>query len=148
MLTQLEVLAGLAAALALAIVAGKVLARHRLHRLGSLPGTALLAALEMAPDGRSTVVAFSTRACAACHSAQRPALRALEALGQGRVQVVEVDAGERPDLARSFGVLTVPCTVVLGPDGRVLAANQGFAPAERLARQAGLVCARAGTAPD
>ena len=85
--------------------------------------------------GRPTVVAFSTPSCAACHTAQKPALAALEALRPGAVRILEVDAAARPEVAHRFGVMTVPSTAVLGGDGRLTALNQGFANAEQLAGQ-------------
>ncbi|MBJ7600070.1 thioredoxin family protein [Candidatus Nephthysia bennettiae] len=83
------------------------------------------------------MVAFSTPSCAACHTAQRPALTQLEARTGGAVRVIEVDAAHRPEVARTFGVLTVPTTAILDPDGRVTALNNGFAPTDRLAAQVG-----------
>jgi thioredoxin-like negative regulator of GroEL len=94
--------------------------------------------LDLTPDGRPAVVAFSTPSCAACRTAQRPALAALEERAHGQVRVVHVDAADRPDVARAFGVMTVPATVVLDAPGAVVAANQGFATTERLAEQLGL----------
>jgi hypothetical protein len=68
-----------AAVLAAALVAGgRLLAARRLRRLRALGPGALWGVLELSPDGRPAVVAFSTPGCAACHTAQRPALAALE----------------------------------------------------------------------
>jgi thioredoxin-like negative regulator of GroEL len=128
----------MAALLAVMVAGGRVLAGRRLRRLRDLGANALWEALGVAPDGRATVVAFSTPTCAACRTAQRPALAALEERAQGRVRIVLVDAAERPDTARAFGVMTVPATVVLDELASVVAANQGFATTERLAGQLGL----------
>ena len=49
--------------------------------------------------------------------------------------MIHVDAADRPEVASTFGVLTVPATVVLDRRGRVAAANQGFATADQLALQ-------------
>ena len=93
-------------------------------------------ALGEAPDGRRTLVAFSTPSCAACHTAQAPAIKAVEQqLGAAEIRVIKVDASKQPEVARAFGVLTVPSTVVLEPAGRVVAINQGFAPSRRLIEQ-------------
>ena len=132
------VLAAVAALVTVLAVGGRVLAARRLRRLRDAAPAALWRALESEPDGRSTVVAFSTPSCIACRSAQRPALVALEELAGGQVRVLHVDAAARPDVARAFGVLTVPATTVLDERGAVLAANQGFATAETLAGQLGL----------
>lgn len=99
--------------------------------------TRLWAALGEEPDARTAIVAFSTPSCAACHTAQLPALRAAEErLGAAAIRIVRVDAASRPEVARAFGVMTVPSTVVLAASGTVVAANHGFASADRLATQA------------
>jgi thioredoxin-like negative regulator of GroEL len=127
------------AALAVAlVVGGRLLAARRLRGLRAVAPAALWTALEDEPDGRPTVVAFSTPSCLACHSAQRPALAALEQGTGGRVRVVHVDAAARPDVARAFGVMTVPATTLLDERGAVVAANQGFATTRTLAAQLGL----------
>jgi thioredoxin-like negative regulator of GroEL len=131
------VLAGVAILVIALVAAGRIAAAARLRRLREEEPGQLWTALSDIPDGRPTVVAFSTPSCAACHSAQRPALLALERLAAGRVRVVHVDAAERPSVAAAFGVMTVPATVVLDRRGEVLAANQGFATAETLAAQLG-----------
>lgn len=132
------VLAGVVLAVALVVVAAQALARRRLSRTRALPAEEIWNALGASSDGRPAVVAFSTPSCAACHTAQKPALVQLESRSEGAVRVLEVDAAERPEVARRFGILTVPSTAVLDPSGRVTALNNGFAPASRLAEQIGL----------
>jgi thioredoxin-like negative regulator of GroEL len=137
-LDHLLVLAGLVLGLSLLVFAARVVARRRLRRARALPTHETWQALGTAPDGRPAVVAFSTPSCAACHTAQRPALAQLESRAQGAVRVLEVDAAARPEVARKFGVLTVPTTAILDPSGRLTALNNGFAPLSRLAEQVGL----------
>jgi thioredoxin-like negative regulator of GroEL len=132
------VLTAVAAVAAALVVAGRLLAARRLRRLRAAAPGALWAVLDGEPDGRPTVVAFSTPSCHACHSAQRPALAALEERADGQVRVVHVDAAERPEVAKAFGVMTVPATTVLDGRGTVIAANQGFATTQTLAAQLGL----------
>lgn len=84
------------------------------------------------------VLMFTTPECVPCKTVQRPALEALERRYADRVVVAEVDALGEPRLAARFGVLTVPYTVVIGPDGEIRAINNGAATADRLAAQAGL----------
>jgi thiol-disulfide isomerase/thioredoxin len=94
-------------------------------------------ALGAQPDGRRTVIAFSTPSCAACHASQLPAINlAAKQLGEHAVRVIRVDASQQPDAARAFGVHTVPSTVVLAADGdQIVAVNQGFTPSRRLVEQ-------------
>jgi thiol-disulfide isomerase/thioredoxin len=129
------ILAAIAVLVVALVVAGRYLARRGLRRLRQGSPERFWDALGIVPDGRPTVVAFSTPTCAACRTAQRPALAALEERFPGRVRVVLVDAAERPEVAGAFSVLTVPATVVLEPGGAVVAANQGFATTERLTQQ-------------
>jgi thioredoxin-like negative regulator of GroEL len=90
------------------------------------------------PDGRPTVVAFSTPSCAACHRAQAPAIsKVVSVLGERAPRVISVDAAAQPDVARAFGVMTVPSTVVLAEAGRVVAINHGFAASQTLIEQLG-----------
>ncbi len=83
------------------------------------------------------VLAFTTPDCVPCKTVQRPALESLEEQFPGQFVMREIDALDAPHLARRFGILTVPSTVVIGPDGEVRAINHGTATADRLVMQAG-----------
>jgi thioredoxin-like negative regulator of GroEL len=136
MLQRIEVLLTLAAVVAVAIVLVRAWNARRVRRLLEASGASLWNSLGESPDGRRTLVAFSTPSCAACRKAQAPTVAAVEQrLGASEVRVIRVDAAQRPEVARAFGVLTVPSTVVLGAAGRVVAINQGFAPGDRLLEQ-------------
>ncbi len=87
---------------------------------------------------RPLILAFSTPDCVPCRTAQKPALEKLRQRFVGRIEVREVDATVRPEMADRFGILTVPSTVVVGADGRVRAVNYGLALADKLAFQLGL----------
>ena len=84
--------------------------------------------------GAPTVLFFSGEHCTVCHYQQKPAIEGLRAVHAG-LRVVVVDAAREPVLSRRFGVLSLPTTAVLAPDGTVGAVNYGFAPAHRLAAQ-------------
>jgi hypothetical protein len=51
------------------------------------------------------------------------------------LQVVEIDAAERPELARRWGVMSVPTTFVLDARGKARYVNNGIARADKLLRQ-------------
>ena len=131
---RLAIVALVAVALTVTVV---VVRRWNASRVATLTSAVpLWEALGETPDGRRAVVAFSTPSCAACHTAQAPAIQVAEQqLGASSVRVIRVDASRQPEVARAFGVLTVPSTVVLEPAGRVVAVNQGFAPSRRLIEQ-------------
>jgi thiol-disulfide isomerase/thioredoxin len=132
---RLLVVGAVAALAAILVLAGRALAARRLWGLRQEEPDDLWAALGTEPDGRPAVVAFSTPSCVACRTAQDPALADLQARQEGGVRVIHVDAAERPEVARRFGILTVPSTVVLDRRGAVSGANQGFASVDRLAAQ-------------
>jgi len=137
MLDRLALLVVLGALLVVAVLAVRAWNGQRLRKLLATSNAApFWDSLGEAPDGRPTLVTFSTPSCAACRSAQAPAVSAVEQhLGATEVRVIRVDAAQRPEIARAFGVQTVPSTVVLAPAGRIVAVNQGFAPSRRLVEQ-------------
>jgi thioredoxin-like negative regulator of GroEL len=134
---RVALLVAVAALVAVAVILVRGWNRTRLQDLQAAPNTKpFWDSLGEAPDGRPTLVTFSTPSCAACHTAQAPAVSVVEQhLGSSEVRVIRVDAALRPEVARAFGVLTVPSTVVLAPAGRVVAVNHGFAPSKRLVKQ-------------
>ena len=85
--------------------------------------------------GRPAILYFTTPDCVTCRVYQRPQLRRLEGMLGERVQVVEVDAQSRPELARRWGVLSVPTTFVLDSAGKPRHVNHGAVAAEKLAEQ-------------
>jgi hypothetical protein len=79
-----------------------------------------------AADDTPDILYFTGPNCTVCHVAQRPALRRLRAL-IADVSIREIDVAVDPASARTYRVMTLPTTVVLGPDGRTVAVNVGFA---------------------
>jgi protein-disulfide isomerase-like protein with CxxC motif len=57
-----------------------------------------------------------------------------QALGE-KVQVIEIDASERKDLADEWGVLSVPTTFILDKKGQPRQVNHGVTRAEKLLAQ-------------
>jgi thiol-disulfide isomerase/thioredoxin len=86
------------------------------------------------PD-KPVLVYFTTPDCVPCKTVQRPAIdRVLKLLGE-KLQVVEIDATERPDLAKVWGVMSVPTTFVIDERGEARFVNNGVARAEKLLEQ-------------
>jgi len=86
-------------------------------------------------DNKPTLLYFSSPDCAPCHLQQSPILASLrETLGDC-INFQEYDAVAHPELARRYRVLTVPTTVVIAPNGAVLAVNYGVTQANKLQRQ-------------
>src|SRR2546423_1311952 len=95
-LVALGFLLGPPEALALAGRGARWVAGARVGGARALPSRELWDPVAAAPDGRPAVVAFSTPSCAACHTAQKPALASLQSRAEGAVRVLEIDAASRP----------------------------------------------------
>jgi len=84
---------------------------------------------------KPVIVYFTTPDCAPCKTVQRPALDKLMTLLGEKLHVVEIDATERPDLAKTWGVMSVPTTFLLNAKGEARYVNNGVARAEKLMEQ-------------
>jgi thioredoxin-like negative regulator of GroEL len=82
-----------------------------------------------------SILYFTGEACTICHTAQRPALRALAAAIDPAIEIREIDIAVEPDLARQYRVMSLPTTIVLSPSGQVTDINVGFANGDVLRRQ-------------
>lgn len=84
---------------------------------------------------QSLILAFSTPECVQCRTVQKPALNELVRRFPDRVEVRDVNATASPDLAKRFGIFTVPSTVVVNKDGHIVAINHVISGWEKLASQ-------------
>ncbi len=112
---------------------GAVFALWRLHERRRL------AALARRPPGQvgagPAILYFTAPNCAQCRLQQTPILERLLAEVGAPIRLHKVDAVEEDELARVYGILTVPTTVLLDASGRPRAINHGLATAERLRAQ-------------
>jgi thioredoxin-like negative regulator of GroEL len=131
-------------ALVLVIAAGAVAATVVLTRwwlgratagLLATPSQGLWSALGTAPDGRPSLVVFSTPSCTVCRTEQYPAVETVEATFGSALRILRVDLSRQPAAATAFKVLTAPSTALLTGEGLVGDFNHGFAPAEQLTAQ-------------
>jgi hypothetical protein len=120
----------LAVVLAAATGAGLVLRKRRgkfnaAPSVGRAVDPVVLTAGELgAPLGpRATLVQFSTELCANCPPTRR--MLGQVALDRAGVELVEVDAAARLDLARRLNVYATPTILVLGPDGAIASRASG-----------------------
>jgi len=113
----------LAVVIAAATVAGLALrqrqGKFKASAAGPAADPAVLTAEELgAPLGaRVTLVQFSTQFCANCPPTKR--MLGQVAREHDGVELVEVDAAARLDLARRLNVYATPTILVLGPDGAI-----------------------------
>lgn len=121
--------------IALAIMVGAIAAYRLSNRwlLGRAGGRAA-DVIKGRPD-KPVLVYFTTPTCAPCKTIQWPAIQ--QARGQlgEQFDLVEIDAQAKPELARRWGVMSVPTTFVLDARGRARYVNNGIARADKLIRQ-------------
>lgn len=84
---------------------------------------------------KPVLVYFTTPTCAPCKTIQRPAIDQVAKLLGEKLQVVEIDAAEHPDLASTWGVMSVPTTFLLDARGEARYVNNGVARVEKLMEQ-------------
>lgn len=107
--------------------------QRRLAALGRLPAPDCLRDLDLRPV--PAILYFTTPTCSQCRLQQTPILQRLSAEWGDDVHLCKVDAVEYEELARYFGILTVPSTVILDATLHTVAINHGLATAERLRAQ-------------
>ena len=81
------------------------------------------------------IVYFTTPDCVPCKTIQRPALDTLTSMLGDGLHIVEIDAVEHPDLAKTWGVMSVPTTFLLNARGEARYVNNGVVRAEKLMEQ-------------
>ena len=84
---------------------------------------------------KPTIVYFTTPDCAPCKTVQRPALEKLTNLLGEKLHVVEIDATQQPEVAKTWGVMSVPTTFLLNSRGEARYVNNGVARVEKLMEQ-------------
>jgi thioredoxin 1 len=87
------------------------------------------------PPKKPVLVYFTTPDCLPCKTVQRPAIDQVSSmLGEG-LEVIEINAYDQPELANTWGVLSVPTTFLLDARGEARYVNNGVARAEKLLEQ-------------
>jgi thioredoxin 1 len=84
---------------------------------------------------KPVLVYFTTPDCVPCKTVQRPAIDRISNLLGETLEVIEINAYEQPDLAKTWGVMSVPTTFVLDARGDARYVNNGVARAEKLLEQ-------------
>lgn len=101
----------------------RILARRRERLLG-----------QIVPAGTPGIVCFSGPGCPTC-GVQSEILDTMRRSGLIDVEVRHVDAASNFDLARQYGVVVVPTTVVSDANGRVVGINSGLADIDVLSQR-------------
>ena len=85
--------------------------------------------------GKPTLLYFTTPSCAPCKTIQRPAIERLQQLAGDRLQVIEINAESQPEIAKQWGVLSVPTTFVLDGQGVPRHVNHGVTHVDKLLQE-------------
>lgn len=127
--TRLLLALGIIALGVLAYCAWNRFALFRLKNARRRPG------LEAWQSGTPGILYFTTPECTPCRTMQRPALARLQTEFGAPLQIIEIDASARSNVADHWGVFSVPTTFVLSAEGQPVAVNHGVASAGKLKQQ-------------
>jgi len=85
--------------------------------------------------GVPALLYFSSPDCVPCRTIQRPVVERLaQSFGQ-KLQIIEIDTLQSPDITRSWGILSLPTTIVVDTKGQPHTVNHGIVSLEALERQ-------------
>ena len=91
-----------------------------------------------------TIVYFWSPRCHPCRNAQKPILeRIVEEYGEKYLRLIAYNVDESADMAKAWGVMTIPTTFIIDQRGEVLFVNSGLATAGVLHRQLSIFHRRA-----
>lgn len=125
----------LRATLAAGIILASLLAYWWINQRRLVQAKDHISSLLPSLPNKPVIVYFTTPDCAPCKTVQRPAIQKVTTLLGEDVEVVEIDATERPDLAKTWGVMSVPTTFLLDAHGEARYVNNGVTRAEKLMEQ-------------
>ena len=126
----------LAALIVIGIAVYRLFNRWQVRRANALI-SAVDPVLRDLRKGTPAVLLFTTPFCMPCKTVVIPALERLEREMGDRLQVLQIDACERPEDADRWGVLSAPTTFILDASGSTRAVNHGVADYPLLKRQIG-----------
>jgi thiol-disulfide isomerase/thioredoxin len=121
--------------LALGIIGVSIFLYKAVNRRLLLRAQSNMFSLFNTPLDKPVIVYFTTPDCAPCKAIQRPALNQLSGLMGDTLRVIEIDATQQPDVARRWGVMSVPTTFLLDAGGNARYVNTGVARIEKLMDQ-------------
>ncbi len=90
---------------------------------------------DRAATGRAAVLAFTSPMCAPCKLQQLPIIDRILLDWHDKIEVEIVDVTAKPEMAAQYGVWSLPTTIVLDAQRKVIAINQGVAHEYRLREQ-------------
>ena len=86
--------------------------------------------------GKQVLVYFYSPACSVCKSSQKLILDHVNQLiGTGKLKIISIDVSEEIEIARQWGVTTLPTTCIVNDHGEVTNVNNGLVTAKVLLQQ-------------
>jgi thioredoxin-like negative regulator of GroEL len=85
--------------------------------------------------GQAAVLVFTSPTCAPCKLQQLPIVDRIRLDWRDKIEVEIIDVTEKPEAAAQYGVWSLPTTIVLDAQRKVIAINQGVAHEHRLREQ-------------
>jgi thiol-disulfide isomerase/thioredoxin len=85
--------------------------------------------------GRAALLVFTSPTCAPCKLQQLPIVKRLMVDWSDKIEVRVIDVTEQSEVAQQYGVWSLPTTIVLKADRKVVAINQGVANEKKLREQ-------------
>src|SRR5437660_1020839 len=98
------ILTAVAALVALTVIAVRAWSRRRVEALRIDGRGRFWSALGESPDGRPSLVVFSTPSCTVCRTAQHPAIEAVAGRFGPALRILKVDLSTRPAVGPAFKV--------------------------------------------
>lgn len=95
----------------------------------------LQAGAHLSAHGQASLIVVVSSRCAICPAQKIVVAQLRERYPPSLLRVVTIDAELQPAQARELSVMTVPTTLVLGPDGTMAHINNGFTPLDILVEQ-------------
>jgi thioredoxin 1 len=90
---------------------------------------------DRAATGRSGLLVFTSPTCAPCKLQQLPIIDRILVDWRDKIEVDIIDVTQQPELAAQYGVWSLPTTIVLDEQRKVVAINQGVAAEHKLRAQ-------------
>jgi len=126
-------------AITLALIAGGFLIWRIVNGLSLRAASAAGSESDALPEGfvpgKPGILSFGSPDCRSCVYAQKPALRKLSGELGGAVQIIEFDVTQRPELAKRYGVLSLPTLFIVDAEGAARRVNHGFVASAELRKQ-------------
>ena len=74
---------------------------------------------------KPTILFFSAPDCVTCHTVQAPALENIEKSVKDKINIIEINTFQQPELAKKWKILSVPTLIILDAKGELAHIKHG-----------------------